>query len=151
MNGSILPALVVGAAALPAAAAPVPLPAGVPGQWIELEVRDRAVLRYAIAPESLAVGGDGVVRYVVALPSGSARNVVFEGIRCGDARYTLYAYLAPDGRWRRYPGEGWHRVARGAGHRVVLYRRHFCDQRGRPRPRAEILRRLGAEAVRGAP
>ena len=58
------------------------------------EVSQRAELSYGIDPKTLAVGEDGVVRYVmVARSSSGALNVLFQGVRCATAEVKTY------GRW----------------------------------------------------
>jgi len=58
-----------------------------------------STLRFGVDPGSVAIGGDGIVRYVVVATSGSgAVNAMYEGIRCDTANYRIYA---------RYTGTGW--------------------------------------------
>ena len=59
-------------------------------------------LKFGVDPETLAVTGDGVVRYVVAATSSSgAVNAFYEGIRCSTDEAKTYA---------RYTGGAWHAV-----------------------------------------
>ena len=55
---------------------------------------------YFVDAQSVGVGADGVVRFVlVARSSGGATNVEFEGIRCKDRSRKLYALGRADRTW----------------------------------------------------
>jgi hypothetical protein len=57
-------------------------------------------LRFGVDPASVAVGADGVVRYVVvARGEGDTVNAMYEGVRCKTAEVKVYA--------RHQPGTGW--------------------------------------------
>lgn len=57
---------------------------------------------YFIDASTLAVGADGVVRYVLVVrTSGGATNISFEGIHCQERRWKLYATGRGDGRWTK--------------------------------------------------
>jgi hypothetical protein len=59
-------------------------------------------LRFGIDPQSVAIGADKVVRYVVVATSRSgAVNAMYEGVRCDRAEYRVYA---------RYSGAAWNPV-----------------------------------------
>lgn len=59
-------------------------------------------LKFGVDPATLAVTGDGVVRYVVVATSGSGVvNAFYEGIRCSSEEAKTYA---------RYTGGAWHAV-----------------------------------------
>lgn len=66
---------------------------------IPLEI-PRSTLRFGVAPASVSLGADGIVRYVVVAtgPSGAV-NALYEGIRCNSGEYKIYA--------RHNPGSGW--------------------------------------------
>lgn len=58
--------------------------------------------KFFIDASTLAVGSDGIVRYVlVVLTSGSATNVSFEGINCDNRNWKLYATGRNDGTWAK--------------------------------------------------
>jgi hypothetical protein len=59
-------------------------------------------LKFAVDPQTLAVTGDGVVRYVVVATSSSGTvNAFYEGVRCSTEEAKTYA---------RYSGGAWHTV-----------------------------------------
>lgn len=64
----------------------------------EFYVSPLATNKYLIDASTLAVGADGVVRYVLVVQtSGGATNVSFEGIRCQDRTWKHYATGRSDG------------------------------------------------------
>lgn len=66
----------------------------------EFYVSAVATNTYMIDASTLAVGSDGVVRYVLVVQtSGGATNVSFEGIRCKDLSWKHYATGRSDGTW----------------------------------------------------
>ena len=83
-------------------AEPPPLPDASSLLEFDLSVPDPQ-FRYLIDTESLTIGNDGVVRYVVAVEarSGSAKNLLFEGMNCATEQYKSYAYGSQGGEWRR--------------------------------------------------
>jgi hypothetical protein len=66
---------------------------------IPIEVGGTFDLRYGVDPQSIALGADDVVRYVVVATSQSGVvNALYEGLRCNRAEYRVYA---------RSSGEAW--------------------------------------------
>lgn len=58
--------------------------------------------KYFIDASTLAVGSDGVVRYVLVVQtSGGATNVSFEGINCKDRSWKHYAAGRSGGAWAK--------------------------------------------------
>jgi hypothetical protein len=97
-------------------------------------------LRFGVAPGSLSVGADGVVRYVVVArsPTG-ALNVAFEGLRCKTGEMKTYARWnasdvaakaasSADGSWKQASQPAWRDLsAPGARPALALARQAFCD------------------------
>lgn len=115
------------------------------GDWVRLSARPGgAVMDMALVPDSIEVGADGVVRYVLALESPSgARNVFFEGIRCDSGEWRSYAYLAR-GRWQSLGETAWSTLHDWGtdAYRYLLYRNYFCRLEGEALPVTEIRRRI---------
>jgi len=112
-------------------------------QWREIETappaypRDENLLPFFVSAAtrfefyvdgaSLAVGADGVVRYVlVARSAQGAQSVSFEGMRCSTAEVKIYAVGTADG-WTRSAG-GWRRIAPREVQRWhnALHKEYFC-------------------------
>lgn len=78
--------------------APPPPPLRVKG-LIPIEVAGTS-LSFGVDPESIHVGDDGVVRYVVVASSRTGTiNGIYEGVRCGTGEVKVYARHNPDSGW----------------------------------------------------
>ena len=78
--------------------APPPPPLRTTG-LVPLEVPGSS-LRFGVDPASVAVGKDGVVRYVVVATSTSgAVNGIYEGISCDKGAVRIFARHNPDSGW----------------------------------------------------
>ena len=119
---------------------------------LEFMVPESGGFRFFVDARSLAVGADGVVRYVlVARSPSNVENVSFEGLRCATGEFRIYATGHADGRWAPARPGGWQPVSatRGGAWRQVLQKDYFCDN-GRPiSDRDEGLRAL-RQGGRGA-
>jgi hypothetical protein len=126
----------------------------VPADLIEFAVVDAGAFRFFVDGSTLAVGEDGVVRYVlVARSPEGVDNVTFEGLRCATRESRIYAVGHADRTWAGRPGP-WRPVAAvsaAAPWRLALQRDYFC--RGKqPIPDREAgvraLRQGGSESPR---
>ena len=74
---------------------------------IPLEVPG-STLRFGIDPDSVAIGADRVVRYVVvATSSTGAVNAMYEGLRCNTGEVRIFARHNPDSGWVAVQGSLW--------------------------------------------
>jgi hypothetical protein len=108
-----------------------PLPQA--GDLLPFTVSQNTPLQFAIDAKSLTVDSDGVVRYsiVITSPSG-ARNVNYEGIRCDDYQWKLYAGLNADhDGWDRTVQNDWSRIENGDlnAYHAALYQDYFCTSK----------------------
>jgi hypothetical protein len=111
----------------------------------EFHVGSNSPNRFMIDEDSLSVGDDGVVRYVMVVHSAAgATSATFEGIRCEVGGWRMYATGRPDGQWAKTRDAGWQPIIDTAYNRprAALARDHFCDGSTPPRNRDEVLRRL---------
>ena len=97
----------------------------------EFYVSAVATNKYLIDASTLAVGADGVVRYVLVVQtSGGATNVTFEGIHCKERRWKHYASGHSDGTWTksRAAGTVWRPIENKPvnRHHAALSRDYFC-------------------------
>lgn len=107
--------------------------------------------RYLIDRASLAIGGDGVVRYVLVVRTpGGASNVTFEGIHCATAEWRLYAVGHSGGKWARARSDAWRPVVDNSYDRAraALAEEYLCDSMVPPRTKEEALSRLEGKAKR---
>lgn len=91
-----------------------------------------SALTYGIVPDSLVVGEDGVVRYVmVAQSTSGALNVLFQGIRCSTAQTKTYARLSDKQIWNTSPDTQWQALSFRGPTRpaMMLARQGVCEGR----------------------
>jgi hypothetical protein len=102
-------------------------------------------LRYGIDPESVTLGSDGVVRYVVIASSNTgAVNALYEGIRCSTGEARIYARHNPDSGWSPASDLSWTPLqqSRPSGHSLAIARNGVCLGRSANRSVAQILQDL---------
>lgn len=85
--------------------------------------------RFFVDSRTLAVGKDGVIRYVLVVvsPQG-AKSVTFEGMRCETRERRIYAVGRADGSWAAARRSEWLRISDVAGnrHHAALFLEYFC-------------------------
>lgn len=89
-----------------------------------------ATQTFAVDTKSLSVGKDGVVRYtLVAVSTGGAKSVSYEGIRCASFEKKIYAFGRDDGVWSRSRRDQWEPIVRGKVNRqhAALAMDYFCS------------------------
>lgn len=102
-------------------------------------------LRIGVDPQSLSIGSDGVMRYVMVARSASGTlNAAYEGIRCDTGEVKVYARHYPDSGWKAVSNPGWQKLLAGAAqrHALAIARNGLCNSDGRKRSVAEVLRDL---------
>jgi hypothetical protein len=107
--------------------------------------------RFLIDVDTLSIGKDGVVRYVLVVRSPrGAENVSFEGIRCATREQKSYAF-GQRGSWTRAQGALWRLIENRDINRqhIVLYADFLCSEGALP-PRSVrvIVQRLRYGAPR---
>ena len=91
---------------------------------VAVRLTDADGFRFYIDRSTLAVGKDGVVRYVlVARSSEGAQNTTYEGIRCESAENRVFAVGQSDGTWVT-ARSAWRPIS--APRHLALYRDFFC-------------------------
>ncbi len=99
---------------------------------LPFEVLKSSSLTYGIDPNTLTVGEDGVVRYVmVARSSSGALNVFYQGIRCTTAETKTYGRLSDKGTWNASPAANWEDLSFRGSTRpaMILARQGVCEGR----------------------
>jgi hypothetical protein len=128
--------------------APPPPPLRTRG-LIDLDIRGSS-LRFGVDPESITVGADDVVRYVVVAtsPTGTT-NGIYEGIRCSSGDVKVYARHNPDSGWVPAKNSDWQPLHATANYRYSLYiaRNGVCIGHGHNGPAVQIVRDLRAPAT----
>ena len=129
-----------------------------PGDLLPFNVSQNTPLQFALDGKSLTVDSDGVIRYTVVITSPSgARNVNYEGIRCEDYSWKLYAGLNADhDGWDRTVENDWTRIENGDlnAYHAALYQDYFCTSK-RPVGKADLIlnniryKRVNSTLIRG--
>lgn len=69
-------------------------------------------LKVGVDPDSIVVGGDGVVRYVIVMTNATGNtNAVYEGIRCITDEVKTYARLNASGTWTLQTNPTWKSIS----------------------------------------
>ena len=124
--------------------APLPPPPKSAG-LVEFAVSGATTNRFFIDVDSLSVGKDDAVRYVLVVrsPSG-AENVSFEGIRCETREVKFYAFGQRNGSWSPVRDSKWRYIEYREANRQhgVLFKDIFCADGARPFKAPQIVQRL---------
>lgn len=125
-----------------------PAPAFSVDGLIPLEL-PRTALRFGVAPASIAVGSDGIVRYVVVASSTTgAVNAMYEGIRCATGEFRVYARHNPGSGWVMAKDSLWKPLqeAQLPRHSLAIARTGACIGHGTNRSATQIARDLRSPA-----
>ncbi len=84
---------------------------------------------FFVDPASLSVSEDEVRYTMVTKSVAGARNVSYEGIRCGTFEFRRYAYGHRGDKWVMSKNEDWRQINFYAANRprAVLVQEFFCD------------------------
>ena len=109
----------------------------------------RSSMRYGVAPATVSIGSDGIVRYVVvATSAGGVNNVMYEGVRCNTGEFKVYARHNAGSGWTIVKDAEWKPLhdAPLPRHSLVIARTGACIGHGTNQPAARIVRDLRAPA-----
>ncbi|KQX30373.1 hypothetical protein ASD05_08905 [Variovorax sp. Root434] len=114
-----------------------PPPAFSESRLLPIEMPPYMSLKFGIDPNTIAITGDGIVRYVVVAHNrnGGAVNAFYEGVRCSTAEMKSYARYN-NGAWQDVAKPEWKRLNDlNSSYTRALSRQALC--RGNA-PRASI-------------
>ncbi|MDQ0568599.1 hypothetical protein QFZ42_000433 [Variovorax paradoxus] len=88
-----------------------PPPAFSESRLLPIEMPPYMSLKFGIDPRTIAITGDGIVRYVVVTQNrnGGAVNASYEGVRCSTAELKNYARYN-NGSWQETKTPEWKRI-----------------------------------------
>ncbi len=89
-------------------------------------------MKVGVDPETIVVGGDGVVRYVMVMRNASgSTNAVYEGIRCITDEVKTYARVSASGAWTMVANPVWKSVNDNmpSRHAQAFARQGACQSR----------------------
>jgi len=109
---------------------PVPLPPyPKPENYLPFQVSDTLPFAFFVDAKSISVSADGVVRYsLIAKSSDGALNISYEGMRCSDGEFRVYAFGRRDKTWFEVRDPKWQVIRKNPSNaqRAVLYSDFFC-------------------------
>lgn len=107
-------------------------------------------LRFGVDPESISIGSDGIVRYVVVATSSSGTvNAMYEGLRCNSGDVKVYARHNPISGWVPARGADWQPLRTAMlRHSQLIARGGACVGNSPNYPAVHIVRDLRAPADR---
>ena len=110
-----------------------PPPYPKPENYLPFQVNTAVSFEFFVDAKSISVSADGVIRYtVIAKSSAGALNISFEGMRCAERTFRVYAFGRTGNTWLEVRNSRWEPIlgeARSA-QRAVLYRDFFCPMTG---------------------
>jgi hypothetical protein len=113
---------------------------------IALDMPAHVSVMVGVDPQTIAVGGDGVVRYVIVMTNTTgSTSAVYEGIRCVTDEVKTYARLSASGQWSLLANPAWKAVNDNmpSHHAQAFARQGGCQHRLATSPQ-EIVSALKA-------
>ncbi len=111
---------------------------------IPIEMPLYVSLKIGVDPSTVAVGGDGIVRYVVVMKNTTGTtNAAYEGIRCLTDEVKTYARVGSSGEWSMASDPQWKAVNDNmpSRHAHAIARQGACNARFAPST-PEVLKAL---------
>jgi hypothetical protein len=106
-------------------------------------------LRFGVVPDSVTIGTDGVVRYVIVASGASGTvNAIHEGIRCSTWQVKVYARHNGAAGWQAATNAAWQPLSGNGAqrHSMQVARTAACIGEGTNLPAANVVRALSAPA-----
>ena len=128
VTGHVLAQTAVGADDFKEIEAPAP-PAYHKEKLIAIDMPSSAALKYGVDPDTLSVGHDGVVRYVMVAYNPGSVNALYEGLRCETGEVKTYARSSELGHWTLVQQPTWRPVDMSSStrHTLALAKQGVCD------------------------
>lgn len=109
---------------------------------VPVEMPAYSRLTVGVDPESLKIGGDGVVRYVIVASSPrGAVNAFYEGVRCATGEMKVYARHS-SGAWQPVSAPEWTRIATSSARHTMELAKALCLGRAPRNWPGDIVREL---------
>lgn len=109
-----------------------PPPAFSKDRLIPLEMPHYVSVKVGVDPQTIVVGADGVVRYVIVMANASGSSTaVYEGVRCVTDEVKTYARLSSNGSWSVLENPVWKSVTDNmpSRHAQAFARQGGCQNR----------------------
>lgn len=112
---------------------------------VTIDMPRHVSIKVTVDPDTVAIGSDGVVRYVAIMTnlSGSV-NAVYEGIRCTTDEVKTYARWNSAGKWMPVAEPQWKEINGNlpSKHAFAIARQGACENRLNRNSAAETVRAL---------
>jgi len=112
---------------------PVPPPPSFSGDGlIPIDMPIHVSVKVGVDPQTIAVGPDGVVRYVIVVTNSTGNmNAVYEGIRCITDEVKTYARFSASGQWTLTANPAWKSITDNmpSKHAHAFARQGGCQSR----------------------
>jgi hypothetical protein len=99
---------------------------------IPIDMPHHVSVKVGIDPDTLVVGEDGVVRYVVVMTNATGTvNAAYEGIRCATDEVKTYSRYSASGEWRPISEPKWQGINDNlpSKHAFAITRQGACETR----------------------
>ena len=116
-----------------------------PENYLQFDVSATTPFSFYVDAKSMSVDPSGVVRYtLIAKSADGGLNVSFEGMRCPDAQYRVYAFGNGRNGWFEVRDSKWAPIRNELrnAQRAVLFNAYFCPSTGDISTAAEGVRAL---------
>ncbi len=113
--------------------------------YLPFQVSATTPFAFFVDATSISVGADGVVRYsVIAKSSDGGLNISFEGMRCADRQFRVFAFGRSGNTWFEVRNSRWEPIRNDPrnSQRAVLYSDFFCPVTGAISTAEEAVRVL---------
>jgi len=123
-----------------------PPPAFSADRLIALSMPAHLSIKFGVDPQTISVGGDGVVRYVIVMRNTTgSTHAVYEGIRCITDEVKTYARKSSSGEWSTVATPQWKHVNDNmpSRHAMAFARQGGCINR-LATSKQEIIEALGS-------
>lgn len=111
---------------------------------IAIDMPRHVTLKVGVDPDTIVVGADGVVRYVIVMVNSTGSvNAMYEGIRCASDEFKTYARWSSSGTWSLVANPDWREVNGNmpSRHTLAFARQGGCINRLAP-SKSEIVQTL---------
>jgi hypothetical protein len=88
-----------------------PPPAFSKDHLIPIDMPPHVTVKVGVDPDSIAIGKDGVVRYVMVMRNATGNtSAIYEGVRCTSDEVKTYARFGASGQWTLLANPEWKAV-----------------------------------------
>jgi hypothetical protein len=111
---------------------------------VPFDVSVQSNMKWGFDPETVAISGDGIVRYVVVARSPSGvTNAMFEAVRCATGEWKTYARFNKDSGWSSAKDPQWLPLSgQPSLHALKLAQQGLCTGRAPAQTVRDMVQRI---------